>query len=76
MLELFVGMILIVGFYFYFLISRYKRCPPDKILVVSGKTDNGDKPVIYDGGSAFVWPVLQDFAYLDRHPLKVTASVV
>lgn len=76
MLELVGGVTLLLGLYFYFIISRYKRCPPDKILVVSGKTGYEDKPVIYDGGSAFVWPVLQDFAYLDRHPLKVTVSVV
>jgi flotillin len=71
MLELIGGVTLMVILYSYFLLSRYKRCPADKILVVSGKTGGGDSTKIYTGGGVFVWPVIQDFAYLDRTPLKI-----
>ena len=49
---------------FLALISRYKRCPSDKILVIYGKTGGSSAKCIH-GGGAFVWPVIQDFAYLD-----------
>lgn len=75
MLELIGGATLLVALYIFFLASRYKRCPADKILVVFGKTVDGSRPQIYPGGSVFVWPVLQDFAYLDRTPLKVATKV-
>jgi len=75
MLELVGGVSLIVVLWMYFLASRYKRCSVDKILVVSGKTGSGNMAEFYTSGGAFVWPVIQDFAYLDRKPLKVRAEV-
>ena len=51
------------------LISRYKRCPSDKILVVYGRTGGASAKCIH-GGGAFIWPVIQDFAYLDDIKLK------
>jgi flotillin len=39
------------------LVSRYKRCPSDKILVVYGKTGGSSAKCIH-GGGAFVWPFL------------------
>ncbi|MFO7610272.1 MAG: SPFH domain-containing protein [Candidatus Krumholzibacteriia bacterium] len=48
--------------------TRYKRCPSDKILVVYGKI-SGKGPAqsskCIHGGATFVWPVLQDHAFLD-----------
>jgi flotillin len=75
MLEL-VGVVTVMMImWVYFLTSRFKRCPADKILVVYGKTGNANMSEIYTGGGVFVWPVIQDFAYLDRTPLTVTAAV-
>jgi uncharacterized membrane protein YqiK len=48
----------------WFFISRYRRCPSDKILVIYGKTGQGSANCIH-GGAAFVWPVIQDYQYLD-----------
>src|SRR5688500_13688372 len=48
-----------------FLASCYKRCPSNKILAVYGKV-SGEKMVkCYHGGGAFIWPLIQDYAFLD-----------
>lgn len=59
---------------FFALISRYKRCPSDKILVVYGKTGGKSARCIH-GGGAFIWPVIQDFAYLDLKPMSIEANL-
>lgn len=43
------------------LVSRFKRCPSDKILVVYGRTGGSSAKCIH-GGGAFIWPVIQDYA--------------
>lgn len=55
------------------LVSRYKRCPSDKILVVYGRTGGTSAKSIH-GGGAFIWPVIQDFAFLDLKPLSIEAN--
>jgi len=57
------------------LIARYKRCPSDKILVIYGKTGGTSAKCIH-GGGAFIWPVIQDFAYLDLKPISIEANLV
>ncbi len=57
-----------------FLISRYKRCPSDKILVVYGKTGKGASKCIH-GGAAFVWPVIQAYEYLDLTPISIEVNL-
>ncbi len=56
------------------LIARYKRCPSDKILVVYGKTGGTSAKCIH-GGGAFIWPVIQDFAFLDLKPISIEANL-
>jgi flotillin len=56
------------------LVSRYKRCPSDKILVIYGKTGGTSAKCIH-GGGAFVWPVIQDYAFLDLKPLSIEANL-
>ena len=56
------------------LIARYKRCPSDKILVVYGKTGGTSAKCIH-GGGAFIWPVIQDYAYLDLKPISIEANL-
>jgi flotillin len=76
-LSIWLPVILFVMFFFFvswFLISRYRRCPSDKILVVYGKTDGGTaKP--YHGGGAFVWPVIQDYKYMDLNPMSIDVDL-
>jgi flotillin len=56
------------------LVSRYKRCPSDKILVVYGRTGGTSARCIH-GGGAFIWPVIQDYAYLDLKPISIEANL-
>ena len=55
---------------FFALIGRFRRCPSDKILVIFGKTGEGSAKCIH-GGAAFVWPLLQDYSYLDLTPISI-----
>lgn len=62
------------------LISRYKRCPSDRLLVVygkTGKTEAGKTSTasVYHGGGAFIWPVIQDYAFLDLKPMAIDVDL-
>ena len=63
-------LVLVVG-----ILRRYKRCPSDRILVVYGKVGKGGKGGMsarcYHGGAAFIWPIFQDYAFLDLTPLPI-----
>ena len=68
----------IIGLVFLFtlwLVSRYKRCPSDKILVVYGRTGSEASAKCYAGGGTFVWPVIQDYQYLDLTPLSIDVNL-
>lgn len=62
------------------ILSRYKRCPSDKILVVYGKTgknkagDTSSARCIH-GGAAFIWPVFQSYAFLDLTPISIECNL-
>lgn len=53
------------------IISRYRMCPPDRILVVFGKVGDGQSAKCFHGGAAFVIPVFQNYAYLDLSPINI-----
>jgi flotillin len=65
---------------FVSLFRRYKRCPSDKILVVYGRTGlnkegtNRSAKCIH-GGAAFIWPVIQSYAYLDLTPISIEVNL-
>jgi len=73
---LFVGVGLFVLFIalIFFFISRYRRCPSDRILVIYGKT-GGTSAKCLAGGAAFVWPVIQDYQYLDLSPISIDVDL-
>ncbi len=58
-----------------FLASRYKRCPSDKILVIYGRTGKGNSARCLHGGAALVWPVIQDYQYLDLTPISIDVDL-
>jgi len=66
--------VIILGTLFFW-VQRYKRCPSDKILVIYGKTRKGQSSNCVHGGAAFVWPVLQDFQWLDLTPIPIDISL-
>lgn len=54
-----------------FLASRFRRCPSNQILAVYGKFATGGSVRCYHGGGTFVWPLIQDYSYLDLTPMAI-----
>ncbi len=52
-------------------LTRYKRCPSDKILVIYGKVGEDKSSKCVHGGAAFVWPVIQGSEWLDLSPMGI-----
>ena len=69
-----IGSIVLLFFVTVFaMASRYKRCAPDRILVIFGKTGGkgGRSAKCYHGGGAFVWPIIQSHQFLDLTPIPI-----
>jgi flotillin len=62
---------LFIFFTLIFLASCYHRCPSNKILVVFGKVQADQSSKCYHGGGAFVWPLIQDYHYLNLTPIAI-----
>jgi len=58
-----------------YLITRYKRCPSNRLLVIYGKTGGDESARIIHGGGAIVLPVIQDHFYLSLEPIRVEISM-
>ena len=61
------------------ILSRYRKCPSDKVLVIYGKvgTDkNGENrsAKCIHGGAAFIVPVIQSYQYLDLTPISINVA--
>lgn len=76
-----IGLFAVVLFVtFAAILSRYKRCPSDKILAVYGKTGNradgtGSSAKCIHGGASFIWPIFQSFAFLDLQPISIETNL-
>lgn len=76
---------IVAGVFFLFILliglfKRYKRCPSDQILVVYGKVGSnaeggGLSSKCIHGGAAFVWPVIQDYAFLSLTPISIEVNL-
>ncbi|MGB3967112.1 MAG: SPFH domain-containing protein, partial [Planctomycetota bacterium] len=53
------------------IVKRYKRCPSNRILVIFGKVASGQSARCLHGGGAFVWPLIQDYAFLSLDPMQI-----
>ncbi len=61
-------------------LSRYRKCPADKVLVIYGKVGsdkNGQSrsAKCIHGGAAFIIPVLQSYQYLDLTPISISVDL-
>lgn len=68
--------ILFIFLFLIILIRRYKRCPSDRILVVYGKVGGGQSAKCIHGGAAFIFPVIQDYEFLDLTPISIEVNLV
>ena len=65
---------------FIWVLSRYRKCPSDKILVKYGKvgTDKDGQArsaKCIHGGASFIWPVIQSFQYMDLTPISINVDL-
>ena len=65
---------------FLVVVSRYKKCPSDKIMVIYGKVSSNKDGTsrsakCIHGGASFVWPVVQAYEYLDLTPLSISVDL-
>ncbi|HNR74755.1 MAG TPA: SPFH domain-containing protein, partial [Cyclobacteriaceae bacterium] len=71
--------IAIVGLFIFIMITtmlrRYKRCPSDRVLVVYGKVGGGGSAKCIHGGAAFIWPVFQDYSFMDLTPISIEVNL-
>jgi flotillin len=58
-----------------FFAQRYKRCPPDKVMVIYGRTKGGKASRTIHGGAALVWPLIQDYAFLSLTPMTINIDL-
>ena len=65
-LGILVFVFVLVGF-----LSRYKMCPPDRVLVVYGNIGGERSSKCYNGGATFVLPILQSYSYLALRPMNL-----
>jgi flotillin len=57
-------------------LSRYKRCPADKILVVYGKVGGRARSAkCLHGGAAFIVPVFQECQFLELTPIPIEINL-
>jgi len=62
------------------LISRYRRCPSDRVLVIYGKTGKSaggeeQSSRCIHGGAAFIWPVIQQYEFMDLTPISINVDL-
>ena len=66
-----IAILVVIFGTFIFLASRYKRCPSDKILVIYGRVGQNQSAECIHGGGTLVWPLIQDYAYMDLTPMTI-----
>lgn len=72
--------VLVVAAFLIFVVSRFKKCPPDKIMVISGKVgtnkdgSSASSKCIH-GGASFVIPIFQAYSFLDLTPTSINVDL-
>ena len=74
-----VAVVIVFSLVMMFL-SRYRKCPSDKVLVIYGKVGkNSDGSTrsakCIHGGAAFIWPIFQSYQYLDLTPISIQVDL-
>lgn len=77
---LIVAILAIIIMVLVFIVSRIRKCPSDKILVIYGKVGNNadgssKSATCIHGGAKFVYPFIQAYQYLDLTPLSISVDL-
>ena len=54
------------------ILSRYRKCPSDKVLVIYGKARSAR---CIHGGAAFIVPIIQSYEYMDLTPISINVDL-
>lgn len=79
-LVLIIVAVVILFTMFIAILTRYKKCPSDRILVIYGKVgrEKGGRSLsakCIHGGAAFIWPVFQHYEFLSLTPMSITVDL-
>jgi flotillin len=70
-----IGFVAIIAFMFMLIVTRYKRCASDEILVVYGRVRGGRASKCIHGGAVMVWPLIQDWKKLSLVPMTIPINL-
>jgi len=69
------AVMLVLALGFLMLVTRYKRCASDEILVVFGNVRGGRASRCIHGGATMVWPLIQDYKKLSLVPMTILINL-
>jgi flotillin len=69
------AVVLVGAFGFIMLVTRYKRCASDEILVVFGRVKGGGASRCIHGGATMVWPLIQDYKKISLIPMTILINL-
>ena len=69
------GFVAVIAFMFILIVTRYKRCASDEILVVYGRVRGGRASKCIHGGATMVWPLIQDWKKLSLVPMTIQINL-
>ncbi len=69
------ALMLVLALIFIMLVTRYKRCASDEILVVFGRVKGGRASRCIHGGATFVIPLFQDYKKLSLVPMTIQINL-
>lgn len=74
-LTVFGGIAFVFLFVRLFSISRYKRCPPNQLMVVFGLVGQGRACKVLHGGATFVTPLIQQYLFISLEPYSLEVNL-
>lgn len=62
------------------ILARIKKCPSDRVMVIYGsdlfhRTTATHASRCIHGGTAFIWPVIQDYGFLSLRPIQLEVNL-
>jgi flotillin len=67
-----VAVVMLLFVVFLLVKNKYMRCPSNRVLVIYGKAGGGHEAAsCIHGGAKFVWPLIQDYAWLSLEPMQI-----
>lgn len=74
-----ITVVVIVVLFIALFVSRFKKCPSDKIMVIYGKVGSKDGIAMsakcIHGGASLVWPFIQSYQFMDLTPISISVDL-